>query len=76
MGISCLPVKGENFFNEWEKLREKKHKQKSKMIREVRKWLEKKLGAGKETQGLIKILGFKVLILKCNTYPENVLCHR
>ena len=40
MGISCLPVKGENFFNEWEKLREKKHKQKSKMIREVRKWLE------------------------------------
>ena len=38
MGISCLPVKGENFFNEWEKLREKKHdKQKSKRIREVRK---------------------------------------
>lgn len=62
----------------WEKLRgEKNHdKQKLKRIREVRKWLEKKLGAGKETQGHIKILGFKLLILKCNICPENVLCHR
>lgn len=39
MGIACLPVKGENFFNELGKIKGGKNhdKQKLKRIREVRK---------------------------------------